>query len=345
MNLKKGQILNIKTGRYVVINMVEYKEDTWIWQEYEIKEVNSYKHKWLSVEKDENNKEEYYLYDRYVGYVNINELEFQSENKTYELYEKGIKTVNNYFGNTDVDKYEKCEYFDYKSKDGKSIISVEKWEDETEKSIGTKLDTTNIQVTSEIEKTEPNNVKNNAKKARNSSIMIWVLMLALLFFPSIISMISGLFVNKSMQKYLKKETSKYKYETSVTNNTNNEKAKVYESMLGSVDATVKDIINGVPEGITKASGDDKNADEGIGLQTKNEYAFIYKENQKIYIQVSSKKYLNNSGTMYHSNHYRYYHSYYSGTHSSSTYNNYAYSARQKSVNSRTSSGGGTSSGK
>ena len=57
MKLKKGQILNIKTGKYVVINMVEYKEDTWIWQEYEIKEVNSYKHKWLSVEKDENNKE------------------------------------------------------------------------------------------------------------------------------------------------------------------------------------------------------------------------------------------------------------------------------------------------
>lgn len=116
-------------------------------------------------------------------------------------------------------------------------------------------------------------------------------------------------------------------------------------MLGSVDATVKDIISGVPEGITKANGNDKNADEGIGLQTKDEYAFIYKENNKIYIQVSSKKYLNNSGTMYHSNHYRYYHSYYSGTYSSSTYNNYAYSARQKSVNSRTSSGGGTSSGK
>lgn len=158
-------------------------------------------------------------------------------------------------------------------------------------------------------------------------------------------MFSGLFVNKSMQKYLKKETSKYRYETSITNNTNNEKAKVYESKLKTVDATVKDIINGVPEGITKASGDDKKSDEGIGLQTKNEYAFIYKENNKIYIQVSSKKYLNNSGTMYHSSHYGHYHSCYMGTRSSSTYNDYAYSARQKSVNSRTSSGGGTSSGK
>ena len=345
MNLKKGQVLYIKAEKYTVINMIEYTEDTWVWQEYEIKEMNSYKHKWLSVEKDENNKNQYYLYDRYVGYVNINEIEFQNENKTYELYEKGIQTVNNFFGNTDVDKYEKCEYFDYKAKDGNSIIAIEKWEDEIEKSIGTKIDETDIQITNEIEQTQSSNVKNDIKKTRSSSIMIFGLIFALIFFPTIVSMISGLFVNKSMQKYLKKETTKYKYETSVTNNTNKEKAKVYRSMLGSVDATVKDIINGVPEGITKANGDENKPDEGIGLQTKDEYAFIYKEEQKIYIQVSNKKYLNNSGTMYHSRHYRHYHTYYSGVYSSSKYNNYAYSARQKSVNSRTTSGGGTSSGK
>mgnify|MGYP003374272757 CR=1 FL=1 len=345
MNLKKGQVLYIKAEKYTVINMIEYTEDTWVWQEYEIKEMNSYKHKWLSVEKDENNKNQYYLYDRYVGYVNINEIEFQNENKTYELYEKGIQTVNNFFGNADVDKYEKCEYFDYKAKDGNSIIAIEKWEDEIEKSIGTKIDETDIQITNEIEQTQSSNVKNDIKKTRSSSIMIFGLIFALIFFPTIVSMISGLFVNKSMQKYLKKETTKYKYETSVTNNTNKEKAKVYRSMLGSVDATVKDIINGVPEGITKANGDENKPDEGIGLQTKDEYAFIYKEEQKIYIQVSNKKYLNNSGTMYHSSHYRHYHMYYSGVRASSKYNNYAYSARQKSVNSRTTSGGGTSSGK
>lgn len=340
MKLKKGQILYIKSEKYIVINMIEYKEDTWIWQEYEIKGRNSYK--WLSVEKDENNKTQYYLYDRYVGYINTNELEFQNENKTYELYEKGIQTVNNFFGNVDVDKYEKCEYFDYQSKDCKSIISVEKWEDETEKSIGVQIEETDIQITKEIEVTETRKVKTN--KQKGFSIMIWVLFV-IMFLPTIFSMFSGLFVNKSIQKYLKKETTKYRYETSITNNTNNEKAKVYESRLGSVDATVKDIIDEVPEGITKVSGDESKPDEGIGLQTKNEYAFIYKENQKIYIQVSSKKYLNNSGTMYHTRHRTYYHSYYMGTHSSSTYNNYAYSARQKSVNSRTSSGGGTSSGK
>ena len=342
MKLKKGQIVYIQTEKYTVINMIEYKEDTWIWQEYEMKGTNSYK--WLSIEEDENNKIQYYLYDRYLGNIDINEIEFQNGNKTYELYEKGIQTVNNFFGNVDVDKYEQCEYFDYQTKDEKSIISVEKWEDEIEKSIGIPIDETNIQITDEIEKNENNNIKNNGPKTGNSSIWIWIF-LAVMFLPTIFSMFSGLFVNKSIQKYLQKETTKYRYETSVTNNTNNEKAKVYESMLASVDETVKDIIDGVPEGITKTSGDENNPDEGIGLQTKKEYAFIYKENQKIYIQVSSKKYLNNSGTMYHSSHYRHYHTYYSGVYSSNKYNNYAYSARQKSVNSRTSSGGGTSSGK
>lgn len=342
MKLKKGQVVYIQTEKYTVINMIEYKEDTWIWQEYEIKGTNSYK--WLSIEKDENNKIQYYLYDRYLGNIDINEIEFQNGNKTYELYEKGIQTVNNFFGNVDVDKYEQCEYFDYQTKDEKSIISVEKWEDEIEKSIGIPIDETNIQITDEIEKNENNNIKNNGPKTGNSSIIIWIF-LAVMFLPTIISMFSGLFVNKSIQKYLQKETTKYRYETSVTNNTNNEKAKVYESMLGSVDETVKDIIDGVAEGITKTSGNENNPDEGIGIQTKKEYAFIYKEKQKIYIQVSSKKYLNNSGTMYHSNHYRHYHTYYSGVYSSNKYNNYAYSARQKSVNSRTSSGGGTSSGK
>lgn len=301
MKLKKGQIIYIKTKKYTVINMIEYKEDTWIWQEYEIKGANSYK--WLSVEEDENNKIQYYLYDRYVGNVDINEIEFQNANKTYKLYEKGTQTVNNFFGNVDVDKYEQCEYFDYQTKDKKSIISVEKWEDEIEKSIGVPIDETNIQITDQIEKNENNNIKNNGLKTENFSIKIWIF-LAVMFLPTIISMFAGLFVNKSIQKYLQKETTKYRYETSVTNNTNNEKAKIYESMLGSVDETVKDIIDGVPEGITKTSGNENNPDEGIGLQTKEEYAFIYKEKQKIYIQVSSKKNLNNSRTVYSSSFYR-----------------------------------------
>ena len=361
MKLKKGQIISIKAEKYTVVNMIEYLEGTWIWQEYEIKEINSYKSKWLSVEEDENNKTKYYLYEKYEGNVSIDDIEFQSNGKTYELYEKGIQTVNSYFGNVDVDKYENCEYFDYQTKDGKSIISVEKWEDESEKSIGVPIDDVYIQITNEIDTTvkqtsnniksdvknkqTSNNIKSDINNKKTNSSIFGAIFFAIIFLPMIFSMFSGMFVNKSIQKYLKKEKSKYTYVTSVTNNTNKEKAKVYESKLGSIDATVKDIIDGVPEGINKTTGNEGKIDDGIGIQTNKEYAFVYRENQKVYIQVSNKKYLNNSGTMYHSNHHGYYHSYYSRTRPIGTYSNYAYSARQKSVNSRSFSGGGTSSGK
>ena len=162
----------------------------------------------------------------------------------------------------------------------------------------------------------------------------------------LIEIFSGLFTNKSMENYIEKETTKYIYVTSVTNNTNNKKAKVYKSLLADIDATVKDIIDGVPEGITDTIDSDPNSeDDGIGLRTDKEYAYIYKENNEIFVQVSSKEYVNNSGTMYHSRHYHYYYNTYGSTRKSDTYSSYAYSARQRSVNSRTSSGGGTSSGK
>ncbi len=344
MKLKKGQILYIDNQKYVVINMIEYKEDTWIWQEYEI-ENDLNEHKWLSVEKDEKNEIVYYLYEPFRGVVDTNEIEIFYNAENYELYEKGKAIVQNYFGNADVDKYESCEYFDYIS-NSKAIISVEKWEDEIEKSIGKFIENSRIKITEEISsknKTVAYNSKN--KKTKMANIII-LLICALPILVGLIEIFSGLFTNKSMENYIEKETTKYTYVTSVTNNTNNKKAKVYKSLLADIDATVKDIIDGVPEGITDTIDSDPNSeDDGIGLRTDKEYAYIYKENNEIFVQVSSKEYVNNSGTMYHSRHYHYYYNTYGSTRKSDTYSSYAYSARQRSVNSRTSSGGGTSSGK
>lgn len=344
MKLKKGQILYIDNQKYVVINMIEYKEDTWIWQEYEI-ENDLNEHKWLSVEKDEKNEIVYYLYEPFRGVVDTNEIEIFYNAENYELYEKGKAIVQNYFGNADVDKYEACEYFDYIS-NSKAIISVEKWEDEIEKSIGKFIENSRIKITEEISsknKTVAYNSKN--KKTKMANIII-LLICALPILVGLIEIFSGLFTNKSMENYIEKETTKYTYVTSVTNNTNNKKAKVYKSLLADIDATVKDIIDGVPEGITDTIDSDPNSeDDGIGLRTDKEYAYIYKENNEIFVQVSSKEYVNNSGTMYHSRHYHYYYNTYGSTRKSDTYSSYAYSARQRSVNSRTSSGGGTSSGK
>lgn len=346
MNLKKGQILYINNEKYKVINMIDYEEDTWKWQEYEI-ESELHVHRWLNVENGENNQLEYWVYDNYNGVVNVNELEFFVDGNKYELYEKGKATVVDYFGNADVDKYEVCDFTSYISQDKKTIISIENWSGEIEKSIGTYIPPESIRITEEIENIKNTvNMNNSVKKQKTITTIIVIIAFLPVFISILMPIFQNIFVNKSIEKYLEKQTSKYTYVTSVTNNTNNEKAKVYQSSFTTIDSTVKDIIDGVPEGITETTDSDTDTEEdGIGLQTNNEYAYVYEEDDKIYIQVSSKKYLNDSGTMYHSSHYHHYYRGYRYPVSSTIYNNYAYSARQKSVNSRTSTGGGTSSGK
>lgn len=302
--------------------------------------------RWLCVEKDENNKTEYSIYDKYYGDINENEISFSSQNTQYELYEKGTATVKDYFGNADVDVGERCEYIDYISEDKSKVLSIEKWEEEIEKSEGRYIDSSKVRITNEIDSQKEEMEKSNKKKGR---IMSWIIY-GIIFLPLIISVFSsltsGLFVNKSIQKYIDKQ-KKYTYVTSVTNNTNREKAKIYKSPYGDMDTTVKDIISGVPEGITDTIDTDPNTEEdGIGLKTKNEFAYIYLENGNVYVQVSNKNYANNNtGSTYHNRYHTYYYATYNSNRSSYTYSTYRNSARQQSVNSRTSSGGGTSSGK
>lgn len=343
--LKKWQIVYIERVKYTVVNMIEYKEDTWVWQEYEIKhEAGAIR--WLCVEKDENNKTEYSIYDKYYGDINENEISFSSQNTQYELYEKGTATVKDYFGNVDVDVGERCEYIDYISEDKSKVLSIEKWEEEIEKSEGRYIDSSKVRITNEIDTQKEEMEKINKKKGR---IMSWIIY-GIIFLPLIISVFSsltsGLFVNKSIQKYIDKQ-KKYTYVTSVTNNANREKAKIYKSPYGDIDTTVKDIISGVPEGITDTIDTDPNTEEdGIGLKTKNEFAYIYLENGNVYVQVSNKNYANNNtGSTYHNRYHTYYYATYNSNRSSYTYSTYRNSARQQSVNARTSSGGGTSSGK
>ena len=343
--LKKWQIVYIERVKYTVVNMIEYKEDTWVWQEYEIKH-DAGAIRLLCVEKDENNKTEYSIYDKNYGDINENEISFSSQNTQYELYEKGTATVKDYFGNADVDVGEWWEYIDYISEDKSKVLSIEKWEEEIEKSEGRYIDSSKVRITNEIDSQKEEMEKSNKKKGR---IMSWIIY-GIIFLPLIISVFSsltsGLFVNKSIQKYIDKQ-KKYTYVTSVTNNTNREKAKIYKSPYGDMDTTVKDIISGVPEGITDTIDTDPNTEEdGIGLKTKNEFAYIYLENGNVYVQVSNKNYANNNtGSTYHNRYHTYYYATYNSNRSSYTYSTYRNSARQQSVNSRTSSGGGTSSGK
>lgn len=341
MKLKKGQVIYIYNQKYIIKNMIEFKEGAWSWQEYELNSEN-HEIKWLVTEEDENKKIEYSIYERYQGVIQTSNLEFMLGDKVFKLYEKGKATVNDYFGNVDVDKYETCEYYEYITKDETDLIAIEVWEDEIEYSRGYYIENKDIQITEEMEK-----FQNPIRETEPNKVGRWVgVFFFLLIFGSIILSFTNLFKNQSIEKYLKKENEKYTYITSITNNTNHKKAKVYESSYSSIDLTVKDIIDGVPEGITQTIDTNPDTEEdGIGLQTNKEYAYIYQEDGKIYIQVSSKEYVTSSGTAYHTRRYHHYYNTFGSTRKSTLYTNYAASARQKSINSRSLTGGGTSSGK
>jgi len=344
-NLKKWQILYIDNEKYTVANMIEYQEDTWIWQEYEIRSP-IHGSKWLCVEKEADGKNTYAIYRPYYKQVNEAEMFLNIEGVEYELYEKGMATVKNYFGNADVDIQEKCEYIDYITKDKKYVISVEIWDTEVERSKGEYIDSTRIRITDEIDEVQAETEKRNKNRSIGMNFVLPIVIVLCILVPYIIAIVPEWFVNKSIQKYLEKQPD-YTYITSITNNVNRKKAKVYKSPYTSIDQTVKNIIDGVPEGITETIDAVGNTNEdGIGLRTSKEFAYVYEEEEEIYVQVSEKEYVDNSaGTLYHGGHYGFYTRTFNSTRKSNTYTEYSDSARQQSINSRISSGGGTSAGK
>lgn len=349
--LKKGQVIKISGVRNTVINMIEFQEDTWKWQEYEI--VDEFKrHKWLSIEENEG-KIQYSLYEIYLGKINIDGLNFLLDGQKYTLYEMGTAIVKDYFGNADVDLYEQCRFSDYISEDKKNIISIEFWNGELEQTIGKYIDETNIEITDEIVKTSmSNNFTSNFNSSNNSSINNFnmlsreVMIICFLILIPLIAILIAIDANKEPIKEFLEKSSDFTYVTSVTNNVNNKKAKVYTTNL-SVDQAVKKIIDSIPKKITKVVDNDTN-EKGVGMFSKNEYAYVYiSEDNKTMIQVSNKKYMNHTSSAYRTRHRwsRYYYNTYTSDKYSYVYNNYLNSARQSSVSSRMTSGGGISSGK
>lgn len=187
---------------------------------------------------------------------------------------------------------------------------------------------------------------------------------------------SYLGVNKNISRYLE-GSEKYVYETSLSGN-EKQKAAVYAYHTpATTDDVARDIIQGISgytESVTQK--DDKNNRE-IAILTDKEYCLVYhpeNEEQKVYVQVSGRKYnytsdnapyrISRAGASWYRSHY--YSSGYSsdssaykGTPSAySMYNgttihnigngyfdSYSSSIRQSSINSRRSSNGGLSSGK
>lgn len=148
LELKQDQYIIIEKEKYRILNKVKFIEKSSYWIEYKLQKIDSAEMYYLNVEisgkailykiTEENNIQ-----------IKIN-MTIQEEE--FELIEKGIGKVENYYGITDVGLNEEVNYYEYKSKvDNQKILSIEKWKDETEVSIGKVISLRNIKILKEFE--------------------------------------------------------------------------------------------------------------------------------------------------------------------------------------------------
>ena len=275
-------------------------------------------------------------------------------------------------GDVDVDPGESAHFVEYEDASEEHTLSVEVWEDGSEFSRGEYIEKSDIVETGYEEHSAGNGI------SANQGVLVMACIFCICCFVALIGnhVSSYLGVNKNISKYLE-SSEKYVFETSLSGN-ENQKATVYVYHTpATTDDVARDIIQGIAgytESVTQK--DDKNNQE-IAILTNQEYCLVYhpeNEEQKVYIQVSGRKYnytsdnapyrISRAGTSWYRSHY--YSSGYSsdsstykGTPSAySMYNgttihnigngyfdSYSSSIRQSSINSRQSSNGGLSSGK
>lgn len=356
----KGQLLRVDGTDYEVQGGIEFynTSDGSLWQEFRIRSIRTSKICWLSID---NVYGEYAIYEEQSYHTRFEEQNITQNG--YHQVDDGIASVRSCFGVPDTSPNDSVHYTEYEDSTEEKIISIERWEDATEYSIGYYLDWDEITV-----------LDNNAKRSSSgsSSAAGFVFAVCILFFIIFIAFIVGSVNSKSIAKHLK-NSSYYTYETSITSDLNSrEKADVYETSLSVADAA-KDIIDAI-EGDTE-SVQESDEDDSVAILTKREYCLVYTDTDGItLVQISSRAYAYQStNSPYHSSHHtrsyyrRFYYSYgYYGDHSkysgktsgyenftgddvtkdySDPYNSYSSSVRQSSINSRSSSGGGISSGK
>ena len=148
INLKEGQYILIDKIRYKILNGVKYKEKSSYWMEYKLQNLETSKMYYLNVE----------LSNKVILYEILKDTKIQVKmniiynDNEYELYEKGDAKVETYFGMTDIGLNEEVSYYEYTNKEDKTkILSIEKWRDEVEISIGKIISLSNVKILKESE--------------------------------------------------------------------------------------------------------------------------------------------------------------------------------------------------
>ena len=143
LELEINQHIKIENIEYKIINKVKFNEKASYWIEYKLQNIQDSQMYYLNVE----------ISSKSILYKILDTREIQLkmnmifENEEYELFEKGKGRIETYSGFTDVALNDEVDYYEYNCKtDKQKILSIEKWKDETEISIGKIISLSKIKV-------------------------------------------------------------------------------------------------------------------------------------------------------------------------------------------------------
>ena len=354
MEYKVGTKLQIRDLSCKVIGYIEYAnvmDGGKRWVEYRLSTDKG--EFWLSVDD---------VYQEYSMSFPANKVQGVIGPEWHKV-DEGRQVVKSYGGDVDVDLGEKAEFVEFEDEEEEKILSTEIWSDGTEYSYGYYIEKSEIIVTG-FEKPAPS--------GKGMSTLITLLIVLFWVFGMFSSLMNTYFGgNHSISKYLKKSGA-YTYVTSITGS-QKQKADVYKfNTADTTDDVAMNIIGGI-EGYTQSvTQKDETSNDSIAILTKKEYCLIYhpeKEPDKVYVQVSNRKYnytsdnepyqSSKSNTRWYRSHY------YSAAYSSDAghykstpsayksysgdtihnigngyFDSYSSSVKQSSINSRSSSSGG-----
>lgn len=147
-SLEQDQFIIIEKIKYKILNKVKFTEKSSYWIEYKMQKVDDNYIYYLNVELSSKITIYKILPEKNVS-VKMNMI---YDGEEYELFEKGIGKVETYYGMTDVGIKEEVNYYEYTSKlDSKKILSIEKWKNETEVSMGRIISLSNIKILDEFD--------------------------------------------------------------------------------------------------------------------------------------------------------------------------------------------------
>lgn len=361
MEFSIGDRLLISGLVYTVVGKIRYKNrnDDLKWFEYRLIGEKGKDEIWLSI-------------DEYYREYSISYTVKKADATNYHVVDRGVEEVIAVWGRVDVEMGDRADFVEYEDSSEDNIISLEKWDDGDEYSVGHYIEEEDIKYLGQSKKLPKSSI--NLPSSYLIYILIFIAFLAVTFLPNIFNSLQS---RNAIAKYLK-TSSLYTYETSITGS-KKEKADVYKTNM-TVEDTAKDIIDAIEGATQDVTQNGSDNDNTISILTKYEYCLIYvSEDNNTLVQISSRKYTYHSTqSPYHSRYAtnRFYRRYYrknaydtdyksykdyspysdtNDTDSANTsydssddttyYNSYSNSVRQASINSRSSSGGGTSSGK